>query len=351
MSFIPYNTADFAFTLDDSKFLDISTLNENTYFTLQLVIKYYNFYDAVQQTETLNYKLPLFNKKRIFSVGEIIHRNLSNIKSLNSQQLQYKTALVDITIKEFDFEDLVTVVSSEVMANIKFIAGPLPALMDGNKALLSLNANASRVTPVGYISASFLLPNGNHTFEILKNDVVVDSEIIAATATDNVFTKTVKVWFYGALPGDIFKLSIKDTLISKTFEINDNELLSNIILFVNEFKLLESLECTGDFSFPLDYDQITHKYKRNLIEVLEVIKTTKSNSLQINTGWVLETDFITIDSLLDGKKAWLLKRATVVAELVPISKKNTAIDSKRESFQYDLEFKINSTYNAQNYIF
>lgn len=351
MSFIPYNTVDFAFTLDDSKFLDISTLNENTYFTLQLVIKYYDFYDAVQQTETLNYKLPLFNKKRIFSVGEIIHRNLSSISGLNSQQLQYKTALVDITIKEYDFLDPETVISSEEMLAVKFIAGPLPALMDGNKALLSVNANASRVTPIGYVSASFLLPMGDYTFEISKNGVVVFSEIISATITENVFTKTLKVSLYNALPGDIFTMAINGTVISKTIEINDYQLFSNTILFVNEFKLLESLECTGDFSFPDVYDQITHKYKRNLIEILEIIRTKKEDNFKVDTGWVLETDGITIDSLLLGKKAWLLKESNKVAELVPISKKNTAIDSKRESFQYDLEFKINSTYNAQNYIF
>ncbi len=346
---IPYNTTDFAFTLDETMFLNISTLNDDTFFTLQIIIKYYDFYSDIEQTKELNYKLPLFNKKCEYNIGDKIHRNLSSISSLNSQFLQYKTALVTVTLNEFYYSDEETAIATETVTDIKFIAGPKPELFENNIALLTVNNNASTISPVGYAVASFLLPSGNYTIEILKNEVVVDSENVVATATDNVFTFNFKAWYFGAVAGDTFQLKVSGTNIFKTFEVGDNQANSNIILFLNEFKLLESLECTGSFSFPAEYSQITHSYKRNNIEVLEIVKTTKENSLTINTGWILETDFITIDSLLDSKKAWLLKRATEVAELAPISKKMVLVNNDNESYQYDLDFKINSTYNAQNY--
>ncbi|WP_372744264.1 hypothetical protein [Lutibacter sp.] len=346
---IPYNTTDFAFTLDDSQFLNISTVNENTYFTLEMVVKYYDFYSAIEKTETLNYKIPLFQKAAQFNVGRIIHRLLSNIQQLNNTEPQYKTALVKITLQEFAFNDSETVVSSEIVDGIQFIAGFKPNLIEGNFAILNSNIEASRVTPNGITNISFLLPTGTHQLELSKNNVVLNTETIVITSLNNVITKRIKVSDYNATPGDVFKYLIKTKDVFKNIVVFPKQPRSNQLFFINEFKLLDTLECTGEYSFPIKYNQTTKTYKRNWVNVDEVIQTTKENSFNINTGWVLKSDIVTMDSLMLSKKAWLFINENEVIELVPIPKKIDPLTSDKFLYEYDLEFKINKTSDAQNY--
>lgn len=350
MSFIPYTPGTFYFTLDTSKYIDFYTTNDDTFFTMQLIIRYYDFYNILEKTiDDLYYKIPLFNKKATLNIGEIIHRNLSNITALDDQSLQYKTPLVDIILHEFSIDDETTSISSLEAYNIQFIAGPKPALLKSNKAILSLNSNNSRVTPNGIHLVNFLLPSGTHIIEVFKNNIIVDAETITATAIDNIYSKKLNMQTLQTVPGDVIKVSLKDTILSKEIEVTDYQQYSNMILFVDEFKLLSSLECTGSKVRSIDYSQTTHKYKRNSREILEIIDTKKDEGLILNTGWVLETDDLTIDSLLSGKKAWHFKSNTIAAELAPVAKKLTAENSDDETYQYDLEFKINSSYYAQNY--
>jgi hypothetical protein len=222
-------------------------------------------------------------------------------------------------------------------------------MLSGNTALLNINTNASRITPSGFVNVSFLLPAGANTISIYKNDSLLQEEIITANATDNVFTKKYTMADYNGLPGDVLKFKVKDLDVYKSVIVFPEHTFSNHILFIDEFKLLSTLQCTGDFAFPTAYNQTTHEYKRNLVEVLEIIETEKVNSFKINTGWVLQTDNVTIDSLLRSKKAWLFINDNYVIEMVPISKKETNIDSDRDLYEYDLEFQINRAYNAQNY--
>lgn len=350
MSFIPYTPGTFYFTLDDSKFIDFSTENEDTFFTMQLIIRYYDFFESVEKTiDDLYYKIPLFNKKATLDIGEIIHRNLSNMVILNDQEFQYKTPLVDIILNEYSIADETTVVSSLQALNIQFIAGPKPEVIVNNSAILTLNPNNSRVTPKGIHIVNFLFPSGTHVLEIFKNNVFIDTQIIITTALDNVFAKKLKMENFNAVPGDVIKLSLKYTELYKEIEVIDYQEHSNMIVYIDEFKLLNTLECTGSKVRKIDYNQTTHKYKRNSREVTEIIDTKKDEGLIVNTGWLLQTDDVTLDSLLSGKRAWHFKNSTTAIELVPVAKKLTAEDSDEETFQYDLEFIINSKYYAQSY--
>jgi hypothetical protein len=344
---IPYNNTDFHFTLNDL-FLQFSTAVPNTYFTLKITINYYEFYGAVAKQKVLNYKIWLFQNEAEFNIGRKIHRNMGVITELNSLALQYKTALVNIEAKELNVSDD-TLVATTVLDNIKFVAGLLPSILVGNTAMLNINTNASRITPKGFVNVSFLLPLGANTIEIYKNNNLMQSEVITATATDNVFTKKYKISDYAGNPGDVFHFKVKDLAVQKSIIIFPERKHSNHLLFIDEFNLLTSLECTGEFSFPLNYSQITHEYKRNLVKVLEIIETDKDDMFKINTGWVLKTDNITIDSLSLSKKAWLFINDQEVIEMVPISKKLVKIDSEQDLYEYDLEFQINRAYNAQNY--
>ncbi len=344
---IPYNNTDFHFTLNDL-FLLFSTETADTYFTLKITINYYEFYGTVSKQKVLNYKIWLFQNEAEFNIGRKIHRNMGVITELNSLALQYKTALVNIEAKELNVSDD-TLVETTVLDNIKFVAGVLPSILVANTAMLNINTNASRITPKGFVNVSFLLPSGNATIEIYKNNNLMQDEVITTTATDNIFTKKYKISDYAGNPGDVFHFKVKDLAVQKSVIVFPEQKFSNHLLFIDEFNLLTSLECTGDYSFPTNYNQTTHEYKRNLVEVLVIIETEKVNQFKINTGWLLKTDNITIDSLARSKKAWLFINDQEVIELAPISKKLVNIDSELDLYEYDLEFQINRAYNAQNY--
>jgi len=344
---IPYNTTDFAFTLNDV-FIDISTATANTYFTLSMTVKYYDFYGVTEKTRVFPYKIPLFNQAASFNIGRIVHRTMTNIQDINNLVPQYKTAVVDLVFQELNIADD-TLVAETVLAGIKFIAGILPLKLENNKAFLSANKEASRVTPKGFINVSILLPSGAQVIELFKNGVLDSSHTITATATNNVFTERLDMVTLNALPGDVFKYSIKNTNLFKEILVFPEVNASHQLLFLDEFKLLTSLECTGEFNFATKFDTITHSYRRKLVDVLETIEVINTDTLKIDTGWILKTDNITVASLMASKKAWLFISATEVIELIPLSKKMIKLDSSEFLYSYSLEFQINRSYNAQSY--
>lgn len=337
----PYNTNDFAFTLEDL-FILFSTETANTYFDLTVTITYFEFFSSTEKIKVLEYKIPLFNQAQTYNVGRKIHRNLATPDVYaNAFGFQYKTAAVSFLATEINTAG--TTVSSTVLNDIKFIAGKRPSLLESNKALLSTNTNYERVTQNGFFIVNFLLIAGNYTIKVFKNGIQEQSEEITTTAADNIFSKKIIVKDFLGVKGDVFEIAVLNTSIKKTFVVFPDNETSKQLVFVDSFNLFRSLECTGHFSFTNEYDQITHNYKRNLVEILEIVTTEKVNKLQLNTGFVLKTDTETIDALLDAKKVYLVENNVVFLEMVPLAKKQTGEDSTQELYAYDLEFQINKT--------
>lgn len=336
----PYNTTDFAFTLEDL-FIAFSTEKANTYFDLKVTIKYFDFFSTIEKEKILEYKIPLFNQEQKYNVGRKIHRNLPSLKAYaNIFGLQYKTAKVSFLATEINIADGTTE-STATLNDVKFIAGPKPRLLANNVAILSTNTNYERTTENGFFICNFLLTEGNHTVKVFKNGVESLSEGITATAADNVFSKKIIVKDFSGAKGDVFTIKIDGTTIQKTFVVFPNNLQSKQLVFADSFKLFRSLECTGHFSFPDAFNQITHKYKRNLVEILEVVTTEQTNKFKINTGWLLKTDTETLHTLSLSKKAFLVENNKQILELAPIAKKLIKEDSDAGLYEYDLEFQIN----------
>jgi hypothetical protein len=336
----PYNTTDFAFTLEDS-FIEFSTENEDTYFDLKVTITYFDFFSEVEKEKVLEYKIPLLNQAQSFNVGRKIHRYLASLTTYtNTFGFMYKTAKVTFIATEFNIADD-SEASTDTLTDVQFIAGEKPKLLENNIALLSNNTNYERITEKGLFIVHFLLPIGSHVLKLNKNGSEAASENIVVTEGNNVFSKKITAENFNATKGDVFNIKIDGTSFAKTFVIFPNNISSKLLIFIDKFKLFRVLECTGHFSFPDEYSQITHTYKQNLVEVLEIVDTKEINKFNINTGWVLKTDTETISSISKAKKVFLIENDTQVLALVPIAKKLTKEDSEAELYEYDLEFQIN----------
>jgi len=336
----PFNSTDYAFTLEDSTITFSS--NVNSFFSVEIILKYYDFYSDVEHEKTLNYKIPIFSGKAKFDVGKIIHRNLANYQGDFSEGFQYKTPIVTFKVSEH-YNNVQTI--PEIL-DVKYIAGYQPKMFENNIGLLDPNPHYCRVTPNGNINVSFLLSEGSHVLKILKNTREITSSTIVATGLNAIYTKNLIVSDYDASPGDIFKIILEGTSIFKEVGVYPETILSHQLLYVNSFKLLGSLELLGDFYFPDEYDQIKHLYKRGLIEVLEIIETTSVNTIKINTGSILKSQVVLIDEILNSKKAFIFNIEGEFLELVPISKKRTGLDSSKEIYSYDLDFRINKKRDA-----
>lgn len=339
----PYNTTDFAFTLTDDAILFSST--ENSYFDATILIKYYDFYSATEKTETLEYKIPLFNASAKWFVGAIIHRNISVLKAVFTNGFQQKTTLVTFTINEISLDDGTTL-NTTSLTDVKFIPGPAPKLLENNIGLLNANTWYCKATISNLLNVSFLLPNETHQINYYVNETLISSEEVVSAGLDNVFTKQINTADFTLEIGDILKIQVNNSIIYKEFLIDKAIPNSTTLFFINKFNLLDTIVFTGEYLFSEEPEQITQLYRNNQRENLEVIANLQNNFLKIDTGWLYKEQLKLIDHLLDSKKVIINNLDNYNLELVPISKKRTGIDSKKNKFSFSLEFRINSKTDA-----
>lgn len=339
----PYNTTDYAFTLDPV-FINFTSVNQS-YFTAEITVKYYEFYASVEKTSVLNYKIPLFNGVAKFHIGDIVHRNLANLGSTFTDGFQVKTALVSVALTELSLVDN-SVIATTSITDIKFIAGFKPKLLASNMALLNINSDYCRVTSNGHCTVNFLASAGVHTLKIYKNTTELASEVFTASALDTIYTKSIDVASLAVAPGDVIKFEIQGTTIKKEFIVFPDTEFSNTLFYINNHKLIGSLELTGGFSFPNTYNQITHKYKRNLVEILEIVETLDEGFIKINTGYILKTQIEVVDEIFNAKKVYVKNMEGKDFEMVPVSKKMVGVNTDNFTYSYDLEFRINKKADA-----
>ena len=339
----PYNTTDFAFTLE-KLFINFSTEN-NSYFTLEIVIKYYEFYSDVEKTKTLDYKIPVFNGEASEYFGDKIHRNLENLISDFVAGFQVKTCLVTFTAKEIDIADD-TVVETITLTDVKFIPGKRPKKINNNIGLLHENSKYCRITPKGSFQINFLLSADDHVLKIYKNETEVSSTEITATTLNAIYAVRFSAETYNAKRGDVFKIEIDGTTIFKEIGVIPATTHSHNVNFTNFNKLISSLEFTGEYSFPDKYKQLSQNYKRNAVDVVEIIETTEENFIKIDTGWILKDQVVLINELLNSKKVEIKNLEGENFEAAPTTKKRTGFDSTKFLYSYQLEFRINKRSDA-----
>lgn len=336
----PYNGTDFFYT-KETDLIEFNSNNQNTYFELQVEIKAFEFYTDLPTFTTLVYKIPLFQQRATFLLGEIIDRNMPRIKQINLRSLfQYKAALVTLTFREKD-NATDTQISETIEGPIKFISGYKPDVIQNNCAFLEMYQLPSSVTAKGYAFFNVILPVGTHNFQVKKNQNVVDSFSITVVS-GNICSKFLKLESYNTAMGDIIEVVMpSNPLLSKKFVVLPDGNFSNYIAFEDEYRLRTTMEFKGDYSFPIEFETRTNRVQKNTVFNLQKVSSEKTTTLIINTGFILQEEEIIIESLLDALKAWLIIGENKGIELVPLNKKLVKQDPKRGYYEYDIEFRLN----------
>lgn len=336
----PYNNEDFFFTKEDDLILFNSPL-ENTYFEMVVNITAYDFYTNKAVPTTLSYKIPLFNNRASFLLGEIIDRSMPRIKTFDLRSLyQYKAAEVTLEISEYDISTS-TILSTDVIKTIKFVTGYKPQTVENNCAFLEIYNLPRSVSATGYGFINMILPLGKHRFKILKNKIEV-SNFEIDIISGNIISRGLKMADYQAKQGDIIECIMPDNpKLNKSFYILPYGLFTNYIAFEDEYNLKTIIEFTGEYSFPIDFETKTNKVQYLSVFNNQKISSDKIPTLTINTGYLLEEEEVMIESLLDSSRAWLIVGENKAIELVPNSKKFLTMSASREYYEFGIEFMIN----------
>lgn len=317
------------------------------------MIKTYDFFTNVLNEFTIPQKVVLFQGKAKVNLGQVIHRLMRKFNAVNDTLLQYKLANLNLTCTEILIADQ-SVIRTGTAAEIQFVAGLSRGFT--NLGFLDFNPLANRVTKNGFAYLNILYPLPGKTSASYELRTIKNGNVVSAMALPLVFETVVckKVSFSAFAKGDTIQYVVdingqnNATAPKKTFKLFPEGNYSNTIVWENEFLLQSALECTGSASIKSDFEFISQKVWENLVEILEHLSSSKEVKLYINTGWLLNSDVDTIESLMRSKRAWLINTNGNIA-LRPIGKSMVNQDLSRELIEYSLEFTINRNYDEETY--
>lgn len=345
---IPYGTGQKAFTLDP-KFFEFQSENTDTYFQFNTTIKTYDFFTNIENENVIPQKIVLFKGKQKVNIGQLIHRLMQKFDTPNNNLTQYKCANIKIVCTEKSLSDG-TVIRSETSQDISFVAGLSRGIT--NLGFLDFNLEPNRVTKNSFAYLNILTPTGSYELRTFKNGTLISSPVALPESIGIIFCK--KVTFETFEQGDSIQFVVdlvgetNANAPKKTFIVFPEGKYSNHIVWEDEFLLQKSLECTGTASIIPEGEFQSQTIYVDLVERLEHLSSSKAVRLNINTGWLAYSDIDTIESLMRSKKVWLIQGNQFI-NLRPISKKLPERDLETELIQFQLEFKINQTYNEETY--
>lgn len=337
----PYNNTDYFFTKEEDEIIFNTPLSDS-YFEMSVYITSYAFYTQTPTTKTLEYKIPLFNKKATFNLGEIIDRAMPRIQNIEMKRLlQYKATEVNIVIFEKDVATDTEISVNEV-GPVKFISGFKPEIVENNCAFLDVYKINRSARENSYIFFNALLTVGTHLFEVYKNDTLVD-EFSFTVVSDNICSRSLKLSDYETKQGDIIEIKMPNnpTLVKRFIVFPSSTPYSNYIAFEDEYKLKNIIEFTGEYKFPVDFTTKFNQVQQGLRKINTKVSSSKEISFVINTGFLLQEEEIIIESLLNSLKAWLIIGEKEAIELSTNPKKFAKQDPTTELYYYDVEFYVN----------
>lgn len=344
---IPHKAGETAFTLDP-KFYEVKTPNTDTFFQFDATIKTYDYLTHLETITVIHQKIIPFRGKGVINLGKIIHRLMHKINEVNEQELQYKIAVLQITCSEKKLEEE-TLVRSGTSRLIPYVAGLSRGITTAG--FLDFNPKANRVTQNSFAYLNVLIDAPNYEIRVFRNGNL-NKTIALPDFTEKIIC--VKIAFKDFYRGDFITYSLEKRGITtanapkKEFILLADSFYSCHLVWENEFKLQSVLECTGTASIKTEFENLEQKLVENLVEITETVESSKEVKLTINTGWLLETDVDTVESLLRASRIWLLqKNRTIALRSKPKSIVNRDID--RALIEFTLEFTLNRTYDEETY--
>lgn len=347
----PYLDLENAFTLD-TKYITFASQNTGTYFQTNAIVRTYEFFTNTLRLFQVPQKVIPFNGFAKINFSRTIHQLMRRFPEVNIEEMQYRKAEFQLSCEERNLSDN-TLIRSITSDTIKFVAGLSYGISD--LGFLDFNTKANRVTTKGFAYLNVLVPDGEFEIKVFKNSIETPVETIELSASDGKIISK-KVLFENYYQGDVIRYvldSVSEPMEdppTKMFIVFPEGKYSKIIVWENEFLLQSAIELTGNYLGKSELEFQSQKLYEKFVEVIENLSSTKEVKFNINTGWLLQTDTDTIESLLRSRRVWLINGSQNI-NLRPLKSAITFVDSEKDLIDFNLEFQINRTYDEETYSF
>jgi hypothetical protein len=341
---LPY-TGGLAFTLDNL-FTRFHSIYAGAYFEMKLRVKV-NGFDSQEYVEKpiLTFKLPLFKGTQKINIGAPVHRLMERMATLDVHyDNPYKPAEVYLDVTEYRGE------TTEVynLGPLNFIAGLKPEMASGF-GFLDINAQPKRAMATGYQIVNMVI-SGNVIGKIIRNNAQVKEYALSP----GIRSEILDFEALGAVQGDvwdfvIFNPETGDSL-KKTFIIFPEGYTSLTVIWEDEYRLRQVMQFTGKYKLKNTFEHISQDLERDNVPFLDKIRTAKTGKFTLNTGWILKTDKISLESLCRATNALLITPNGNI-RIQPIPADFAAIDIDETTVSYDIDFQINRSYDEEIHLF
>jgi hypothetical protein len=308
------------------------------------------FQTGLSKNYIIPFKVPLYNKRQRENIGLRIDKMITRLVSPlfeNSNLYNAANVSLEITEKTYPAHE---VVRNTTLSTIKFLAGVTPKIKNGNTAFLEISEGTKRIVNAEFDFVNLLLQPGQiYDCEILRNGTSINQFQITSLVPSYLY----KLDFTTIEPvlGDVieFKVFVSPTdFISKKYLVFPEAEYSNMILWEDEFKLIQSYEFTGKHLVKPDFTYQNSNQKRNLIDYLKTVDSKNIQKISLNTGFLPKTDRQIIMSILASKRLWIHVSENHLVEIANETKSIPYDDVDRELISFDLEFVINKKRHEEN---
>lgn len=359
------------FTKDNSLLQLFSQSIEDTYIRLEGQI---TIYDTKGESKNLNreWGIGFLNNRAEINLGreldDYLNFELDPLKNISTKlEPCYKPLSIKLTAREVRYEDETTV-ALYTLPYQYFLRGRKP---NYNKVFQNENQNNFwathfaeddfRVTAKSIVELNVFKDYGMPEPIIVKRNGEVISTI--NWSTNENYAQPIfmnKRFQFSSIqnlePGEVIAFMYGGT--QRNYIVLPQQNHSLHIGWITQFQTLELFEFTGEHSMPIEYDANVSEYFINWKRVFRKLESKKTQTISINTGWVFKSSIRLIDEIIDSKKAYLILKTNTLSstaqethiELVPISKKLSASDSKRSLYDFTVEFQINQKHEDSIYL-
>lgn len=347
----PYSTTLFNFT-KDPLFFEFYTQTNDTYFDIKMNVEIFDwhFQTGLSKNYVIPFKVPLYNKRQRENIGIRIDKMISRlVNPLFENSNLYNAANVNLEITEKTYPAH-EVVRNTTLSTIKFLAGVTPKIKNGNTAFLEISEGTKRIANAKFDFVNLLLQPGQiYDCEILRNGISIEQFQITSLTPSYLYVMD----FESIEPvlGDVieFKVFVNATdFISKKYLVFPESEYTNMILWEDEFKLIQSYEFTGKHMIKPDFTYQNSNQKRNLIDYIKSVDSKNTQKISLNSGFIPKSDREIIMSILASKRLWVYIDENNLVEMVNETKSIVYDDIDRELISFDLEFTINKKRHEEN---
>lgn len=347
----PYSTTLFNFT-KDPLFFEFYTQTNDTYFDIKMNVEIFDWYfqTGLSRNYIIPFKVPLYNKRQRENIGLRIDKMISRlVNPLFENSNLYNAANVNLEITEKTYPAH-EVVRNTTLSTIKFLAGVTPKIKNGNTAFLEISEGTKRIANAKFDFVNLLLQPGQiYDCEILRNGISIEQFQITSLTPSYLYVMD----FESIEPvlGDVieFKVFVNATdFISKKYLVFPESEYTNMILWEDEFKLVQTYEFTGKHLVKPDFTYQNSNQKRNLIDYIKSVDSKNTQKISLNSGFIPKSDREIIMSILASKRLWVYIDENNLVEMVNETKSIVYDDIDRELISFDLEFTINKKRHEEN---